>query len=817
LSTKQLPNHASVVIIGGGIHGCSVAYHLAKQGWTDVVLLERKQLTSGTTWHAAGLVGQLQGSHSTTAFAKYGIELLEELEADTGQNPGYRRSGSISIAINEERLAELKRKADFAALFDIEAHYLSLPEIQERWPLMNPDGVLGGIYMPSDGSANPTDLTSALAKGARARGAKLFENIKVEQVLESAGRATGVRTELGTITADFVVNCAGMWARELGQQNGVGVPLHACEHYYLVTEPIADLPNDLPVLRSYCDGTYFKEDAGKLLFGFAHNQARPWGVQGIPESFCFDSLPFVEDDVMDVLELAMNRVPLLQEVGIRTFFNGPESYSYDGRFTLGEAPDLKNYFVLGGVNSTGIQSGPGAGRALADWIMNGHPPMDLSEMDPTRCEEFQARDIYLRERSPETLTLTYAMHWPNYQRTTARNLRRTPFYHTLKQLGACYTEAQGWERPGWFAPEGIEPKYEYSFGRQNWFNYALEEQQAARERVAIIDYSMLGKLMVEGSGAEVFLQRLCTNNMALPNGRLAYTLMLNERGGVESDVTVARHGDESFMLMSSISHTRRDSVYLRNHILLDEDVRLRDVTSAFGVLGIMGPDSRDLLGAVSDIDVSNEAFPFGSLQEFYIGHAKVMAQRISYSGELGWEVFITADFAEHVFEVLWQAGQNYRMRPIGGEALNSLRIEKGFLHWGHDMAYTESPHQLGLEYLCKTNKPIAFIGRDAYLQRKAENSGPFLCSVKLTDNQPLLHHNEPVLRDGKVAGYVTAGAYGQTLNTAVGLCFVDLAVDETDKQSLLNGSYSVLVEGRQIAAEVSLKPFFDPQNKHMFS
>ena len=809
---KQLPSHTQVVVIGGGIHGCSVAYHLAKEGWTDVVLLERKQLTSGTTWHAAGLVGQLQGSHATTAFAKYGIELLEEIEAETGQNPGYRRSGSISIATNGERMAELKRKADFASLFGIEANYLSTPEIKNRWPLMNPEGVLGGIYMPSDGSANPTDLTMALVKGARQRGATIMEHIKVEEILITEGRASGVRTDHGAITADFVVNCAGMWARDLGQQNGVGVPLHACEHYYLVTEAIKGLPSDLPVLRSYCDGTYFKEDAGKLLFGFAHNHAKPWGVEGISEAFCFDSLPFVEDDVMDVLELAMNRVPLLQETGIRTFFNGPESYSYDGRFTLGEAPDVKNYFVLAGVNSTGIQSGSGAGRAIAQWIMKGHPPMDLSEMDPSRCEEFQARDAYLQNRCPETLVLTYAMHWPNRQRETVRNLRKSPFYHAMKARGAFFTETQGWERPGWFTPEGIDPKIEYSFGRQNWFDYAQAEQKAAREDVAMIDYTMLGKLMVEGPDAEAFLQRICTNNMAIKPGRVIYTLMLNDRGGIESDVTFARHADNSFMMMSSISHTRRDYLHLRDHLLPEEDVKLRDVTSGFGVLGIMGPKSRDLLAVVSNVDVSNNAFPFNSFQEFYIGHARVKAQRLSYSGELGWEIFVTPDFSEHVFDVLYEAGQEFGLRLIGGEALNALRIEKGFVHWGHDMAYTEAPHQLGLGFACKPNKSISFIGRDAYLARKEEGKGPFLCSVKLCDSSPILHQNEPVLRNGEVVGYVTAGAYGYATGSAVGLCLLSLPEGETNVET---GEFTVMVEGVKFDANVSLTPFYDPKSKNM--
>jgi glycine cleavage system aminomethyltransferase T/glycine/D-amino acid oxidase-like deaminating enzyme len=812
---KQLPKHAQVIVIGGGIHGCSVAYHLAKEGWTDVVLLERKQLTSGTTWHAAGLVGQLQGSHATTAFAKYGIELLEEIEAETGQNPGYRRSGSISIAVNDERMAELKRKADFASLFGIDANYLSACEIQERWPLMNPEGVLGGIYMPSDGSANPIDLTTALAKGASQRGVTIMEHTKVQEILVSEGRASGVHTDQGTITADFVVNCAGMWARDIGQQNGVSVPLHACEHYYLVTEAIKDLPSDLPVLRSYCDGTYFKEDAGKLLFGFAHNHAKPWGMDGISEAFCFDSLPFVEDDVMDVLELAMNRVPLLQETGIRTFFNGPESYSYDGRFTLGEAPDVKNYFVLAGVNSTGIQSGSGAGRALAQWIVKGHPPIDLSEMDPSRCEEFQARDVYLQNRCPETLVLTYAMHWPNRQRETVRNLRRSPFYHAMKARGACFTETQGWERPGWFAPEGVTPKIEYSFGRQNWFDYAQAEQRAARENVAMIDYTMLGKLMVEGSDAEAFLQRVCTNNIAMSVGRVAYSLMLNERGGIESDVTIARHAKDAFMVMSSISHTRRDHLYLRDRLLPGEDVRLRDVTSGFGVLAIMGPKSRDLMAAICDVDVTNAAFPFSSFQEFYIGHACVKAQRLSYSGELGWEIFVTPDFSEHVFEVIFEAGQAFGLRLIGGEALNALRIEKGFVHWGNDMAYTEAQHQLALGFACKPNKPVSFIGRDAYLARKEEGKGPFLCSVKLRDSNPILHHNEPVLRNGKVVGYVTSGAYGYTSGSAVGLCLVSLPDGETDVETLETGEFAVVVEGVTFSADVSLAPFYDPESKNM--
>ncbi len=805
------PMSAQVVIIGGGIHGCSVAYHLAKGGVTDVVLLERKQLTSGTTWHAAGLVGQLQGSHSTTAFASYGVELLQEIERETGQDPGFRQSGSISIALNSERLAELKRKADFASLFGVEARYMHTEEISERWPLMNAEGVLGGIHMPSDGSANPVSLTQALAKGARMNGATLCENVKVEEVLTEAGKVLGVRTEYGEISAEVVVNCAGMWARELGRQNDVGIPLHACEHYYLVTESIPNLPADLPVLRSYCDGTYWKEDAGKLLFGFAHFQAKPWGVKGIPESFEFDSLPFIEDDVLEVLEMAMNRVPILQETGIRTFFNGPESYSHDGRFTLGEAPNLKNYFVLAGVNSTGIQSGSGAGKALADWIIEGYPPMDLAEMDPARIEAFQAQDGYLQKRCPETLVLTYAMHWPGRQRESARNLRKSPFYHCMKAHGAVFAEVQGWERPGWFAPEGVQPFYDHSFHRPQWFEHVQSEQRAVREAVALIDYSMLGKLMVEGADAEHFLQRVCTNDLAIATGRIVYTLMLNERGGVESDVTVARYSEHAYCVMSSISHTRRDREYLLNARKEGEQVSFRDVTASYGVLSLCGPKSRALLESVSQVDFSDANFPFNSFQEFYIGHAMVRAQRLSYTGELGWEIFVTPDFAEHVFDVLHHAGANFGLQLVGGEALNALRIEKGFLHWGHDVSYTESPHQIGLDFVCKTNKAIPFIGCDAYQRRKSNNNDSLLCSIKLNDPDPLLHHNEPILRDGNVVGFVTSGAYAYAQQASIGLGFISLSESQAGASSVLEGRYEVLVEGRKVPAQISQKPWSNPK------
>ncbi|MEM7177601.1 MAG: FAD-dependent oxidoreductase [Pseudomonadota bacterium] len=800
---SPLPSSAQAVIIGGGIHGCSVAYHLAKLGMTDIVLLERKQLTSGTTWHAPGIVGELHATRASTGFAKYGIELLEELAQDTGHDPGYRRTGSISIALNNERMSELKRKADFARRCGVETRMMEAPEITERWPLMNPEGVIGGLYVPNDGTANPTSLTTALAHGAQMRGARIFENIKVNEVLTREGKAVEVSTDQGTISVDVVVNCAGMWLRELGARNGVGVPLHACEHYYLITEAIRGLPDDLPVLRSYGDRTYWKEDAGRILFGFAHFHSRPWATKGIPEDFAFDILPFVDDDVAEVLELAMNRVPVLKETGIETFFNGPESFSHDDHFVLGPAPDIANYFMLGGANATGIQSGAGAGRALAQWIVDGHSASDLSEMDPKRCEAFQTRDPYLHKRCPETLVQTYATRWPNRQRQTVRNLRRSPFHHQMKAHGAHFNEVQGWERPAWFAPGEVDPECHHSFGRQNWFTHALQEQRAARERVAMIDYSTLGKLMVEGRDAESLLQRACTSNMAMDTGRVAYTLMLNELGGIESSLTVARHADESFMVMSAAPHRHRDYLHLRDLIEPGEDVRLRDATASFGVLGIMGPDSRRLLQAVSDVDCSNRAFPINSVRQFQIGCTDVFAQRLSLSGEMGWEIFITPDFAEYVFEVLMQAGESLGLRLIGNEALNAMRLEKGFMRWGYDIGYTDSPHQLGMDFICKTRKSTPFIGCDAYLARRAEGEGPFLCSIKLADPKPLLHGDEPVLRDGAIVGHVTSGAWGQSTGAAIGLCMLSLPEGMSGRDAVAHGSFTVLVEGEPIKAEVS--------------
>jgi len=815
--SSQVPKNAQVVIIGGGVHGCSVAYHLAKEGWTDVVLIERKQLTCGTTWHAAGLVGRLRGDTLSTEFASYGTEIIADLEAETGQTTGFRQTGSVTVARFPDRMRELRRQIDFARLFDIEAREIGHDEIKDRYPLVNLDGIAGGVWIPSNGSINPVDLTAALIKGARARGVKVFEDTKVEEVIVESGRVTGVRTERGQIATDIVVNTAGMWARELGRKNGVEVSLHACAHYYLVTETIPNLPKDLPVLRSYDDATYFKEDAGKLLVGFGHRFVVPYGENGIPEDFSFDALPFVEDHVMDVMEQALERVPVLQETGIRTFFNGPESFTHDGRATIGEAPDVKGYFILAGVNSTGIQCGAGAGRAIAEWIINGKPMRDLSGVDPARLEAFQAGDAYLQQRAPETLAMSYALHYPHHQRSTVRGLRKTPFHHLLEERGAYFGEALGWERPAWYAPKGIKAKAEPTFDRANWFEYAQEEQKAARASVAIIDYSPMGKTEVEGKDAESFLQRMCTNNMAIASGRLAYTLMLNEDGGIESDMTVARHTEDRYIVTSSTGRRRRDLNRLRDNVQPGEDVRIRDVTTAFAALSVMGPKSRDLLSSLTDADLTGEHFKFNWGKTIRIGYAEVWVQRISYSGELGFELYLTPDIAEHVFETIMAHEDKYGIRLLGTDALNALRIDKGYLHWGTDMAYMESPHQLGVDFLCKTKKPIPFIGRDAYLARKEKAQGPYLFCIKLYDAEPLLFGREPVLRDGEVVGSINSACFSAVLGCASGICLLDLPESATGKSDLATGVYQVLVEGKACAATISMHGFYDPESKRLIS
>ena len=681
----ELPSRAQVVIIGGGIIGCSLAYHLTKRGWTDVLLLERKQLTSGTTWHAAGLVGQLRASQTMARLAKYTTDLFCSLEAETGQATGMKQNGSGSIARTPGRLEELVRGADMARVFDLDVEVIDAAEAKRLWPLMEIHDIIGGIFLPNDGQTNPSDTAAALAKGAKMGGARIVEGVKVTGVTVKNGTACGVTTDLGHVEAEFVVNCAGMWGREVGRMAGVNVPLHAAEHFYIVTEPIPDLPSNLPVMRDQDGCVYWKEDAGKLLIGCFEPVAKPWGMDGIPEDFEFDQLPEDYDHFEPILMDAMQRAPILEKTGIRQFFNGPESFTPDDRYLLGPAPEVKNFYVAAGFNSIGIQSSCGAGKVLADWIIDGHPPADLWNVDIRRMVPFQGNARYLHDRTTEGLGLLYAMHWPFRQFETSRGIRRTALHDRLAAAGACFGELSGWERANWYAKPGETPEYAYSFKRQNWFAPSGEEHMAVREAVGLFDMSSFGKFMVQGRDAERMLNRISGNDMAVEPGRIIYTQWLNERGGIEGDVTVTRLNSDRYMVVSSAGTKMRDLSFLERAIGEDERCTVTDVTSGIAVISVMGPNSRELLARAGAGDLSNEAFPFGTSKEVEIGYAMVRASRISYVGELGWELYMPTEFAAHVYDALIAASDGLGLRHAGYHALNSLRMEKGYRHWGHDI------------------------------------------------------------------------------------------------------------------------------------
>lgn len=809
----NVPTQARVVIIGGGISGCSVAYHLAKLGWTDVVLLERKQLTSGTTWHAAGLIGQLRASQNMTKLAKYSAELYVKLEAETGISTGMRQNGSITVALTEERREEIYRQATLARAFDIEVNEVSPQQVKEMYPHININDVVGAVHLPLDGQCDPANIAMALAKGARQRGAKVFENVKVTAVLQKGGRVSGVTwargDEEGLIEADLVVNCGGMWGRELAGRSGVTLPLHACEHFYIVTEPIPNLPR-LPVLRVPDECAYYKEDAGKMMLGAFEPKAKPWGMDGIGEDFCFDQLPEDFDHFQPILEMAVNRMPMLETAGIHTFFNGPESFTPDDRYYLGEAPELKGYWIAAGYNSIGIVSSGGAGFALAQWMNDGEAPFDLWDVDIRRAQPFQKNRRYLKERVTETLGLLYADHFPYRQVETARGVRRSPLHEHLKARGAVFGEVAGWERANWFAKEGQEREYRYSWKRQNWFENQREEHLAVRNGVGLFDMTSFGKIKVEGRDALAFLQRLCANQMDVAAGRIVYTQMLNAKGGIESDLTVTRLSENRFFAVVPGATLQRDLAWMRKHVRDGEFVVITDMTASESVLVLMGPKARDVITRASPNDFSNEAFAFGTAQEIEIGLGIARAHRVTYVGELGWEIYVSSDQAAHVFEAIEDAGLEHDLKLCGLHTLDSCRIEKAFRHFGHDITDEDHVLEAGLGFAVKAGKGD-FIGRDAVLRKKDGGLERRLLQFRLRDPQPLLFHNEAVVRDGKIVSIITSGNYGHHLGAAIGLGYVPCA-GETEAD-VMGSSYEVEIAGVRYAAEVSLKPMYDPKSE----
>ncbi|MHC8508279.1 MAG: GcvT family protein [Rhodospirillales bacterium] len=816
--SADLPAEAEVVIVGGGVIGASIAYHLPKIGVTDVVLLERRQLTSGTTWHAAGLVGQLRDNRNMTMLAKYTAELYSGLADETGQPTGFKQNGSLSTATNPGRLEDLHRRAEMAKAFDLRVDKLTAQECKSMYPLLNVEDVIGGIFIPSDGQANPVDVTQALVKGARMGGAQIFENTPVVKLLTDRGRMTGVETDKGVIKAKTVVLACGMWTRELAKTVGAAVPLHACEHFYIVTEPFEGVTDNLPVYRDYDACAYYKEDAGKILLGAFEPVAKPWGMDGIPEDFEFTELPDDFDHFEPILEGAIHRMPALETAGVQKFFCGPESFTPDDRYHLGPAPEVEGLMIAAGFNSIGIQSAGGAGKVMSEWIKHGHPPMDFVDVDVRRNAPFQANAKYLHDRVTETLGLLYAVHWPYYQYTTARGARRSALHEQLKSRRAVFGETLGWERPNWFADEGQKAEYEYAFGRQNWFENHKREHMAAREGAALFDQCHFAKFLVQGPDAEKVLNRISANDMSVAPGKIVYTPWLNERAGFEADLTVTRLDDAAYMVITGTAAHYRDLNWLKAHVGEDDRCAVTDVTSGTAMLAVMGPKARDVLAPLTSADLSNEAFPFGTSQQIEIGYAMARASRITYVGELGWELTIPAEFAPGVFDVIMQAGEAHGLRLAGYHALNSLRLEKAFKHWGHDMADEDTPYEIGLGFACKLDKPGGFIGRDALARAKDAGTKKRLVQFVLNDPEPMLYHNEPIYRDGAVCGYVTSAMYGHALGGATALGWVENTENPeggVDADYVKAGRYEIEICGARYSARASLRPMYDPKSERV--
>ena len=811
---KTLPKSARVVIIGGGVIGCSVAYHLVKKGWKDVVLLERKQLTSGTTWHAAGLIAQLRATSNMTKLAKYSQELYGNLEEETGVATGFKRCGSITVALTDERKEEIFRQAAMARAFGVKVEEISPEEVKAKYEHLNIDGVKAGVYLPLDGQGDPANIALALAKGARNGGALVRENVCVTGITKEGRRATGVNWEAngetGHIAADMVVNCGGMWGHEVGRMAGVNVPLQACEHFYIVTEAIEGL-TQMPVLRVPDECAYYKEDAGKFLLGAFEPVSKPWGMNGIPKDFEFDQLPEDFDHFEPILEAACERMPMLAEAGIHTFFNGPESFTPDDAYHLGLAPEMDNFWVAAGFNSIGIQSAGGAGMALAEWMDSGAKPFDLGDVDIARMQPFQGNKQYLFERSKETLGLLYADHFPYLQKKTARGIRRTPFHQHLLDKGAVMGEIAGWERANWFADEGQEAAYEYTWKRQNWFDNAGREHRAVRENVGMYDMSSFGKIRVEGRDATAFLNYVAGGQYDVPIGKIVYSQFLNNTGGIEADVTITRLSETAYLVVTPAATRLADQVWMQRNVG-DFNVVITDVTAGEGVLAVMGPNSRRLLQAVSPNDFSNAVNPFGTAQEIEIGMGLARVHRVTYVGELGWEVYVSSDQAAHVFETLYAAGQDMDLKLCGMHMMDSLRTEKGYRHFGHDITCEDHVLEAGLGFAVKTDKPD-FIGRDAVIRKKENGLENRLLQFVLNDGEPLLYHNEPILRDSELVGYLSSGSYGHTLGAAVGLGYVPCKGESV--ADVLASDYEIDVAGVRVKATPSVKPLYDPKSERV--
>ena len=835
LGDRSLPDRAEVVVVGGGVVGCAVAYHLVRRGITDVLLLEQNQLTAGTTWHAAGLAAQLKSTYSLTKLATYTVRLFEALEDETGQATGFRAPGSISVASDGERWEEILRGASMGRSIGVESRELDMDELSQMWPLMRTDDLVGALYLPDDGMVSPVDVTMALAKGARARGCRVIEGVAVTGLETRNGAISGVRTEPAggaaggdhLIETETVVLATGMWTRHLAAQIGVNVPLQACEHFYVVTEPLEGLDTSTPIVRDPTNYTYFKEETGKLMVGFFEPAAKVWRLGGIPRDFKFGTLDEDWDHVGPVYERSCHRVPVLADCGVQLFFNGPESFTPDGTYYLGEAPEVDGCFVAAGFNSVGIQSAGGAGWVLADWIADRQPPMDLCAVDIRRAMPFQADETYLGERISESLGLLYAMHWPFFQYTSARDQRRSALHDAMDAAGAVFGETAGWERANWFAEPGQEREYRYSYGKQNWFKNSGRECDAVRNGVAVFDQSSFVKFTVRGPDALDVLDTLSVADVDVPAGRAVYTQWCNERGGIEADLTVTRLGDDEFWVVTSAACQTRDWAWLRRHCR-GRDVEIADVTDDWAVLGLMGPCSRELLSRVTDAPLDNESFGFGSAQHIDVataaGPMEVLAIRMSYVGELGWELYVRNERAVAVYEALKDAAaadDSLQLGHAGYHAMNTLRLECGYRHWGHDISDEDTPLEAGLGFAIAWDKQRDFIGRAALESQRHEPRTRRLIQFRIEDPDLLAYHDEPIRRDGELVGRVTSAMWSYTEDRCLAMGYVthpsaaDPEPQAVTKSWLEASSFDIEIAGRRIAATPSIRSFYDPTNQRV--
>ncbi|MEC7909321.1 MAG: FAD-dependent oxidoreductase [Actinomycetota bacterium] len=810
--SKGIPNRAQVVIIGGGIIGASVAYHLTKRGISDVVVLEQGQLTGGTTWHAAGLVSQLKSTYSLTKLATYSARLFEELEEETGQATGYRTPGSISVASDPERWEELKRGISMASTVGVEIREIEMDELNEFCPLVNTDDLVGALYIPKDGVTSPVDTTMSLIKGARNGGAQVFEGISVKSLTKKNGVCTGIETEDGLkIEAENVVMAGGMWTRQLAKTIGVNVPLQACEHFYIVTEPLENVLHGMPTLRDPGNYTYFKEETGKIMAGFFEPRAKIWNLEEIPRNFSFGTLPEDWEHIGPIFEAACHRVPALADTGIQLFFNGPEAFTPDGTFYLGESPEVEKCFVASGFNSVGIQSAGGVGWVLADWIIDGHAPMDLTSVDISRAFNFQSDLSYLEDRISESLGLLYAMHWPFRQYESARGIRKSALHDHLDRAGAVFGETAGWERPNWYANKGQDRVYEYSYGKQNWHTNMLAECKTVREAVGVFDQSSFAKFSVTGTDALEVLNLISANEIDVKPGRGVYTQWLNNRGGIEADLTVNRIEENKFWVVTSAASQTKDLSWL-TRASNKKSVKIQDITEDFSVIGVMGPQARNTLNPISSVDLSNENFSFGSINPLEIAGIECQALRMSYVGELGWEIYVPKINAASVFEEIMETGSNFGICLAGYHAMNSLRLESGYRHWGHDITAVDTPIEAGLGFAVAWDKPHGFVGKDSLIDQRNEIRIKRLLQFRIEDQEILSYHDDPIFRDGELVGTTTGGMWSYTQDRCLTMGYAHSS-DGVTETWIDSGTWEIEVATRRLEVTPSIKSFYDPNKE----